>query len=632
MRHEKVESFYREGNVFRSLTLAALGIVFGDIGTSPLYAIREAFHGPHAIPLSETNILGVLSLIFWSLILVISVKYLMVIMKADNRGEGGVLALASLAYPTRLLNTKRLYRVLFYVGLFGAALLVGDGVITPAISVLSAVEGLEVATPFFGPYVIPLTVGILAALFINQHHGTARIGAVFGVVVLVWFTTIGALGVYGIVQNPEVLKALSPSYAIGYFLHNGFSGIVVLGAVFLVVTGGEAIYADMGHFGRRPVVYAWFMAAFPGLVLNYFGQGARLLRSPEDIVNPFYRLAPEWFIYPLVFIATLATIIASQAVISGVFSLTRQAIQLGYSPRFRIVHTSSEEIGQIYIPQVNWALFIATCWLVFEFGSSSAIASAYGIAVSATMLITSVLACSVAMNRWNWHWAKVASVFALFFVVDSVFVWANFAKIADGGWVPLTLAAAVFTMMTTWRKGREILMQRLKAKSISFSEFLAILSNESPTKIRGTALFMTGDPEGVPPALFHNVKFNKVLHERTVLMTILTKEDSYVADGERIETESLGEGFYRVKAFYGFMETPDIREILRACRANALDLDIDSTTFYLGRETLIPSKRPGMAIWREHLFAFMSRNSERATAYFNIPVTQVVEIGIQVEL
>lgn len=632
MRQEKTKSYHRSRTIFHSLTLAALGIVFGDIGTSPLYAVREAFHGPHAIPLTPANVLGVLSLILWSLVLVISIKYLFVVMKADNRGEGGVLALSALAFPPKTIDSNRMYRVLFFLGLFGAALLVGDGMITPAISVLSAIEGLQVATPLFLPYVIPITLLVLAGLFLNQHHGTARIGAVFGVCVMIWFITIGALGIYGISQNPSILQAINPIYAISYFIENGFDGVIVLGAVFLAVTGGEAIYADMGHFGRAPIRNAWFMVAFPGLILNYFGQGALLLSSPENVVNPFYRLAPSWAVYPLVVLATIATVIASQAVISGVFSLTRQAIQLGYAPRFRIVHTSSEEIGQIYIPQINWALFVAVCWLVLTFKTSSSIASAYGIAVSATMIITSILACSVAVRLWKWHWLKTIAVFAVFFFADIVFIGANLSKVADGGWFPLTVGAAIFTLMTTWRKGRQILMQRLKEKSIPFSQFIQKTTSPPPTRVSGIAVFMTGDPEGTPPALLHNFRHNKILHARNVLLTVLTEEVPHIPAKDRVAIETLNENFYRISAYYGFMETPSIQDILESCAANGVFFPIEEITFFLGRETLIPTKQPGMAIWREHLFSFMSKNAERATAYFKIPNNQVVELGIQVEI
>lgn len=635
MEHESgiaTSKKFKKGTGLNSLTIAALGVVFGDIGTSPLYAVREAFHGPHSIAATPDNILGVLSLILWSMIIVVSIKYLGFVMKADNHGEGGVMALTAFAFPSRLADRFKSFRYLVYVGLFGSALLVGDGIITPAISVLSAVEGLEVATPLFSPYIIPITLGILAGLFLNQHHGTARIGSVFGIIVLIWFVTIGALGIHGILANPMVLQSLSPFKAIDFFLENGTGGFLVLGAVFLVVTGGEALYADMGHFGRQPIQIAWFAAALPGLVLNYFGQGALLLMSPELSSNPFYLLAPSWALYPLVIIATMATVIASQAVISGVFSLVRQAVQLGYSPRFQIIHTSTEEIGQIYIPKINWALFIMTCWLVVEFKTSSALASAYGIAVSATMVITTILACSVARLRWKWGWGKVLLVFTLFFSIDILFLGANFSKIADGGWVPLTIGVVVFTLMTTWRRGRKLLAKRLKEKIVPFSVFIKDRSLNPLTRVKGIAMFMTSDSQGTPPALLHNVKHNRVLHDTNVFMTVVTEDIPYVQEVNRVEITLLGDAFYKVVARYGFVENPKIKDILRACKVKKLDLDLSEITFFLGRETLLATKKPGMAFWREKLFSFMSRNAERATAYFDLPTQQVLEMGMQVEL
>jgi KUP system potassium uptake protein len=618
--------------VSRSLTLAALGVVFGDIGTSPLYAVREAFHGTDSIAATPENIIGVLSLILWSLIIVISIKYLMFVMKADNRGEGGVLALTALAAPPRFARKSFRIRVLLYIGLFGSALLFGDGVITPAISVLSAVEGLEIATPMFSHIVLPLTIAILAGLFLTQRHGTARIGAVFGPIILLWFITIGLLGVSGIVQEPLVLRAIDPLNAIQFFRQNGAAGFFVLGAIFLVVTGGEALYADMGHFGRRPIQKAWFLVALPGLVLNYFGQGALILRDPEAVRNPFYFLVPHWALFPLVIIATMATVIASQALISGVFSLTRQAIQLGYFPRIRIVHTSSEEIGQIYIPIINWALFAMTCYLVLGFGSSTSLASAYGIAVSMTMVITSVLACAVAYRWWRWHWLKTIAVLTGLLIIDFVFLGANFSKITDGGWVPLTLGGAIFTLMTTWKKGRKILMERMREHALPLEQFIEQIVASPPVRAPGTSVFMTGDPEGTPPALLHNLRHNKVLHTRNILLTVLTRDIPHVPHGESVEIQTLWKDFYRVVAHYGFMETPDMGAIIKACFAKGLHLRMDQLTFFLGREILIPTKRPGMALWREYLFAFMSKNAERAGSYFNIPPNQVVEIGMQIEL
>lgn len=614
------------------LVIAALGVVFGDIGTSPLYAIREAFHGPHAIAITPESVLGVLSLVVWSLFLIISVKYLLFVMRADNSGEGGVLALTALAAPPRLQRKSPLNKWALYLGIFGSALLFGDGVLTPAVSVMSAVEGLKVATPFFVPYVAPITVLILAALFLAQHFGTARIGLIFGPVILIWFVVLGALGLYGIIQNPIVLHAISPHHAIDFVISHGYHSFIVLGAVFLAVTGGEALYADMGHFGRKPIKVAWFAAALPGLVLNYFGQGALLLLRPDLAENPFYNLAPEWALYPLVLLATAATVIASQALITGVFSLTRQAIQLGYAPRFRIVHTSSETIGQIYIPHINWILFILTSWLVFEFGSSSALAAAYGIAVSTTMVITTLLACSVALQRWRWKVPAVLSILVFFLAIDLIFFAANIVKIKDGGWFPLVMGSIVFICMTTWRDGRKLLMRRLQENSIPFEQFLKQINDKPPVRVPGIAVFMTGDPNGTPPALLHNVKHNKALHKQNVLLTVITEDVPHIRKSDRVVLEELPCSFYRVTAKYGFMETPDIMDILEACRSKGVELSLPDITFFLGRETLIASSRPGMAIWRERLFSYMSRNAERATAYFNIPANQVVELGIQVEL
>ena len=548
-------------SILRSMTLTALGVVFGDIGTSPLYALREAFAGPEAVAATPDNVLGILSLILWSLILVISVKYLLFVMKADNRGEGGVLALMAIAAPPRLGQRKRRFRLLIYLGLFGSALLFGDGIITPAISVLSAVEGLEVATPIFSQFVVPITIAIIAGLFLAQKRGTAQIGAVFGPVILLWFVTIGSLGIFGIWQNPTVLKALNPLNSILFFQQNGFESYVVLGAVFLSVTGGEALYADMGHFGRGPIQRGWFFVALPALVLNYFGQGAVIINDPAALKSPFYLLAPEWMLYPLVILATMATVIASQALISGVFSLTRQSIQLGYFPRVKIVHTSRDEIGQIYIPQINGAMFVMTCYLVLAFGSSGALAAAYGIAVSTTMVITTILACSVAYTRWQWGPLRVGAVLVGFLAIDGLFLSANLTKIKDGGWVPLSIGAVVFTIMTTWKQGRRMLAERMRAHSIPLEQFIEQTIQFPPARVSGTSVFMSADPEGTPPALFHNMRHNKILHQRNVLLTIQSKGAPYVEKTERVEIQTLWEDFYRVIATYGFMETPDIKEV-----------------------------------------------------------------------
>ncbi len=615
----------RQSSIY-ALALAALGIVYGDIGTSPLYAMRECFFGPHAVALNDNNVLGVLSLITWALLLVISVKYMSFVLRADNRGEGGILALMALASP----RLKR--RAIIFVGLFGAALLYGDGVITPAISILSAIEGLKVATPFFEPFVLPLTIVILVTLFLVQKHGTGKIGAVFGPIILLWFVIIGALGVISVIETPEIMIALNPLYAIDFFVNNHELAFGALGAIFLVMTGAEALYADMGHVGREPIRKAWFFVALPGLLFNYYGQGALLLRQPEFASNPFYYLAPNWFLYPLVGLATIAAVIASQALISGVFSITRQAIQLGYCPRLQVIHTSSREIGQIYLPNVNWGLLAATIWLVLTFKSSSNLAAAYGISVSLTMVITTLLMYVVTRNFWRWGRLAAFSICAIFLLVDLTFFAANVVKIHQGGWFPLAVGLGIFILMTTWRKGRLILADRLRTLTPPIDDFIVSLKSQNLPRVPGISIFMVGDPKTCPPALVHNVKHNKILHEKVVILTVLTKEVPHVKLEDRVDVQQLGDGFYRVRAHYGFMSSPDMSEILKCCKAKGFEFDFNQITFFLGRETLIASPRPGMAIWREHLFSFMSKNSQRATQFFNIPPDQVIEVGIQVEL
>ena len=612
------------------LSLTALGVVYGDIGTSPLYALRECFHGSHAIEATRPNVLGVLSLIFWSLALVVSFKYLAVVLRADNHGEGGILALMALIQRGES-RSKRGW-VVPMLGLFGAALLYGDGVITPAISVSSAVEGLQIATPVFEQYVVPLTVVLLVGLFLIQHRGTAGIGAVFGPVMLVWFAVVGLFGLARVVTEPGVLAAVSPLYAVEFMTRNAGRGFVVLGSVFLVVTGGEALYADMGHFGPRPIRRAWFAVVLPALLLNYFGQGALLLDSPEAAVNPFYRLAPAWALYPLIVLATVATIIASQAVISGAFSLSRQAVQLGFSPRIQIEHTSSAAIGQIYVPSINWALMICTVALVLGFGGSSAMAGAYGVAVTSTMVITTVLLYLLTRERWGWSRFRAGALVLFFLTFDLAFFAASSLKIPQGGWVPLSIAAGAMILMTTWKRGREILVQRLREKSVPFDLLLDDLVAEPPIRVPGTAVFLTGTADGAPPALVHNLAHNKVLHEQIVLLTVMTEEVPHVPAAERLRIEAPHEGFYRVTAHYGFMQDPNVLDVLRGCRAAGLEFRLEATTFFLGRETLIASDRRDMALWREKLFSFMSRNALRATAFFHIPPDQVFEVGTQVEL
>lgn len=617
------------------LALGALGVVYGDIGTSPLYALRECFSGPHGIQPTPDNVMGVLSLIFWSLITIVSVKYLLFVMRADNRGEGGILALMALvmhrARGARAPHPGR--PVLLTLGLFGAALLYGDGLITPAISVLSAVEGLSVATPVFESFIIPITLVVLLVLFLVQRHGTGGIGIVFGPLMCLWFLTLAVLGVAEMVHNPVVLWALSPVHAVRFFMANGGHGFLVLGAVFLVVTGGEALYADMGHFGYKPIRAAWFMLVLPALMLNYLGQGALLLRDSEGARNPFYLLAPGWALYPLVVLSTVATVIASQALISGAFSITRQAMQLGYCPRMEVVHTSAEEKGQIYLPGLNAMLLLGVVVLVLGFRSSSALAAAYGIAVTATMAITTVLAYVVFRERWNVRRALALPVAGLLLGVDLSFFGANAVKIADGGWFPLALGVAIFTLMTTWKRGREILAAKLRAASMDLKDLLESFKGEhAPLRVPGTAVFMTGNPEGSPPALLHNLKHNKVLHEQVVLLTILAEDVPHVVGDERVEVVPLEQGFVRMVARYGFMENPSIPDILKKGREKGLQFQLMSTSFFLGRETLIPAKQPGMAVWREALFSWMSRNARSATAFFRIPPNRVVELGTQVEL
>jgi KUP system potassium uptake protein len=614
------------------LSLAALGVVYGDIGTSPLYAFRESFNEEHGIALTPENVLGILSLIFWALILVISIKYLMFVMRADNRGEGGMIALTALVAP-KVDAAKGVGAVLTLVGLFGAALLYGDSVITPAISVLSAVEGLEVVTPFFGPYIIPITIVILVGIFAVQRSGTARVGKVFGPITLLWFLVLALLGLRQIVRYPAVLWAVNPLLGVEFFVRNGWLGYLVLGSVFLVVTGGEALYADMGHFGRKPIRLTWFSVVLPALLLNYFGQGALIIVDPPAVEHPFFHMAPPWALLPLVVLATAATVIASQAVISGAFSLTRQAVQLGYLPRLQIEHTSTREIGQIYIPTVNWALMIGCIGLVLGFRSATNLAAAYGVAVTTDMVFTTILFSTVAFTRWGWSLAAVAAEAVFFLVIDLAFWGANIIKIPNGGWVPLVIASLMITLMTTWKRGRQILARRMRVGLLPIEMFLDSIQRTPPVRVPGTAIFMYGDPKGTPPALLHNLKHNKVLHERVVFLSVVTDEIPYIPDEERIAVEPLGVGFYRVVARYGFAEDADITEILELCGEQGLQFKMMDTTFFLGRETLIASKRhKGMAVWREHLFAVMSRNSQRATAFFRIPANRVVELGAQIEL
>ena len=614
----------------RGLTLAALGVAYGDIGTSPLYTLREAFGHAGGLHLGEAAVLGVLSLVFWSLVLIVSVKYVLLILRADNRGEGGVLALGTLA--TRAVGDQghRLQGLILVLSLGGLALFYGDGLITPAISVLAAIEGLETAAPGLEPYVVPLAVLVLLGLFILQSRGTASVGRLFGPVMLAWFTTLGLLGLAQIVQNPSVLAALDPSYAVGLFAHDGWQAFVALGAIVLAITGAEALYADMGHFGRTPIRLAWFGLVLPALVLNYFGQGALLLREPEALQHPFYHLAPGWALLPLIGLATLATVIASQAVISGVFSLTGQAIQLGHLSRMTVRHTSAAAIGQIYIPRVNWLLMAGVLALVVGFGSSGNLAAAYGISVTGAMAIDAVLAGLVAAWLWGWGWLA-ALVFGGFFLIDFVYLAANALKIPSGGWLPLVIAAGFAATVITWRRGRRVVRDRLYGHGRTVESFLDQLDPQL-TRVPGTAVFLTGDAAVVPMALLHNIKHNQVLHQKVVLLTVRTQDIPHVAEMQRLEVEKLGKGFYRVAVSYGFMDDPNIPRALERCRAHALPVDLAATSYFVARETLIPSPRPELNPLEERLFMLLTASNLSATTYFCIPPDQVVELGLQLEI
>jgi len=615
------------GNYLRALALAALGVVYGDIGTSPLYALRECFNGPHGVAVTPENVYGVLSLVFWSLTLIVSIKYLLYVLRADNKGEGGILALMALA--SSQLGSPRRRGFVLIMGLFGAALLYGDGAITPAISVISAVEGLQIAAPGLAHFVIPITIVILVGLFTIQRHGTARVGAMFGPIMVIWFVTLALLGITNVAGHPEVLAALSPHYALNFFVHNGVRSVLVLGAVFLVVTGGEALYADLGHFGRRPIQLAWFTLVLPALILNYLGQGALLLQNPGAVENPFFHLAPSWALLPLVILSTAATVIASQALITGVYSLTNQGTMLGFLPRMNVQHTSAHERGQIYVPTINWMLMLATIGLVLGFRSSSNMAAAYGIAVTMTMVITTVLAYSYARHGWGWSRSRAVAISLLFLIPELFFVGANLTKIHDGGWFPLVVGAALFAVMTTWKRGRAILSQRFQEKLLPLPDFGELMHVELPARVPGTAVFLTSSGSGTPPPLLHNFMHNRVVHQRIVLLTIVTTDDARVDERERCVCEELEHGFVRVTGRYGFVEHPDVPRLLLD---HGIITSVDHTTFFLGRETMIATARPGMARWRVHLFAFLTRNSMPATRFFGIPPDRVMEIGAQIEL
>ena len=616
-----------------AMSIAAMGVVYGDIGTSPLYTMKEVFSsGHHPVPVTPDNVLGILSLVFWAMTITVSLKYVMFITRADNKGEGGIMALTSLALRVEQLRPRTLW-LLSALGIFGAALFYGDAAITPALSVLSAVEGLEVATPAFKPFVVPIAIGILVGLFLFQRKGTASVATLFGPVMLFWFATLAVLGVWNIVKHPTVFAAINPWYALHFFTTNHLLAFLALGAVVLAITGGEALYADMGHFGRRPIKLAWLYFVFPALYLNYLGQGALILDNPAAIQNPFFLSTPDLLIYPLVALATVATIIASQAVISGAFSLTSQAIQLGYLPRIQIKYTSAAEKGQIYIPNINWLLLIAVLLLVLMFRSSSNLASAYGIAVTMTMMIDTLLAFVVVRALWGWSWGMAILFLAFFVIVDIAFFSANVIKVFDGGWFPLVLGGVIFTLLATWKRGRGLLYERLKKDSMPLDAFIKSLSYGSPQRVEGTSIFMTTNPDGVPRAMLHNLLHNKVLHQQVVLLNVRVEDIPYVADDERVKVIRLPEGFFQVIVRYGFKDEPNIPAALEKCAPQGYDYVPMETSFFLGRETIMPCARVDcMPRWRQLLFTFMFRNAEPATTYFKIPTNRVVELGTQVEL
>jgi KUP system potassium uptake protein len=614
-----------------ALTLAALGVVYGDIGTSPLYAFKETLAPGHGLAITPDSVLGVLSLIFWALMVVISLKYVVLVMRADNQGEGGILSLLALAARGYASDSRR-RAALMVLALIGAAMFYGDSMVTPAISVLSAVEGVKVAAPAFGHWVIPITLGIILCLFMLQSQGTARIGRLFGPVMLLWFTVLGVAGVAQIIANPQVLAALNPSYGISFLLADPLKGFLVGGSVFLAVTGGEALYADMGHFGARPIRLAWFTVVLPGLALNYFGQGALVLAHPAAIANPFFLTFPDWARIPMVVLAGAAAVIASQATISGAFSLTAQAVQLGYCPRLRITHTSESERGQIYVPFINWMVFVIVILLVLGFHTSDNLAAAYGIAVALTMGVTTLMCAVVARRLWKWSALTVAAVFAPLALIDVCFVSANAIKIPSGGWFPILAGGVLYMLFVTWKRGREIVAEATRTNSFPLEEFIRSMEDYPPHRVAGTAVFMASDTSTVPHALLHNLKHNKVLHEQVVFFTIHTEEVPRVPLNERIKVDNLGFGCYRVTARLGFMEEPDAEALLMRCGATGLEFEPMLTSYFLSRDAIIPTEMPGMAIWREHLFAWMVKNAARATDFFKVPANRVVELGTQVEI
>ena len=614
-----------------ALIVGAIGVVYGDIGTSPLYMLRTAFTGAHALDLTPANVYGVLSVVFWALVAVVTLKYVTLIMRADNNGEGGILALTALVSRGIARGDERRWWLVGF-GIFGAAMFYGDGMITPAISVLSAVEGLEIVTPALHPFIVPVTLVIIVVLFGIQRHGTASVGMFFGPVMCVYFLTIALLGLLQIVHQPEIFAALNPAYAFAFFAQTPVAAFLSLGAVVLAVTGTEALYADMGHFGRSPIQRAWLAFVMPSLVINYFGQGALLLANPAAVENPFYLLAPSWALIPLVILATCATVIASQAVISGTFSLTRAAIQMGYCPRLHIEHTSERQIGQIYVPFINWTLFVAVILLVVTFQKSDHLAAAYGIAVTLAMLIDSILIFVVMRRLWNWPTWLALAIAAPLTMIDLAFLASNSLKIPDGGWFPLVVGAVVFTLLTTWKRGRALLMDKLSEDALPLDVFIQSIEVAPPTRVEGTAVFMTSTPDRVPHALLHNLKHNKVLHERVIFLTVVIRDIPFTQPEERMEIKSLGCNFYQFLAYYGFKEDPDVPELLAESGRSGFAFDMMETSFFVSRETLIPTVSPGMAMWRERLFASMSKNAVKASEFFRIPTNRVVELGTQVEL
>ncbi|CAA9892248.1 potassium transporter [Candidatus Methylobacter favarea] len=614
-----------------ALALSAIGVVFGDIGTSPLYTIKAVFD-TH-LPIDKMHVLGVLSLVFWALTLVVTAKYAIFIMRADNKGEGGIMALMVLALQSSKDKPVR-RRFILTIGLLGAALFYGDVVITPAISVLSAVEGLQIIAPTFADYVLPVTIAVLSGLFILQAKGTGKVGKIFSPIMCLWFVTLGVLGIINIIQAPYVLAAINPFYAVYLLRELGWQAYIIMGAVVLAITGAEALYADMGHFGLKPIRYAWFGFVFPALLLNYFGQGALLLQTPDAVENPFYLLAPDWALYPLLILATLATIIASQAVISGAFSVTRQAIQLEYFPRLRILHTSGEEIGQVYIPTINWLLMVFVFIVVLSFQSSTALASAYGIAVTTTMIIDTLLAFIVIQGLWQWNKATSFIFLVTFISIDSVFLFSNSLKIPSGGWLPLVIGIVLFLMMTTWIKGRQLLAEHLDEKRILFEDLEEEIENRQPAVVKGSALYLTKTLHGVPQVFLHNFKHNHVLHEQIIVLTIVTKDEPYVDKAHRVKIRTFGKNynFYRIKIYFGFQQYPDVMQALRLCLVHGVKLDFNQTSFFIGSERIAFRRRSPMPKWRRPLFRFLFHNSASAVDFFKIPAERVIELGIRLEL